>query len=202
MLNNLLKNIPENIRIIITSAGPLVIVIILFLIVGNFGINKVQGVRSQITEATTTQNILTQKLSLLQSVSSTLGNAPDVASSALPSSNSALTAISQLKKLGLLNLLTLTNVKSGTETKDVSGLSRADIAFEIAGSRAQIVAFVESIPTIAPITLVDSVKLNESAGEARATNGVKNFLAPPLSTFPSVNPGLTDFNWEEEKKIL
>lgn len=201
MLNNLLKDIPENIRIIIASVAPLAIVLILFLAVGNFGISQVRDIMSKISEAGTAQNILTQKLSLLQNISTTLGNTPDVASTALPSANSALTAISQLKNLGFLNSIILTNVKAGSETVDPSGLSKVDITFEIAGSRSQIVAFVKSIPGVAPIMLVDSVKLNESQGTARATVGVKTFWAPLPATLPSVGTALTDLTADEKKTL-
>lgn len=201
MFNSLFKSIPENIKIIIASASPLVIVLILFLVVGNFGMGKVRSVRDEITQAETAQNILTQKLTLLQTVSQTLGNAPDIAATALPSSNSALTAISQLKNLGFLNSILLSNVKGGTETKDSSGLSRADITFEITGTRPQIMAFIKSIPGVAPIILVDSVKLNESAGVTRATVGVKTFWSALPTTLPKVGQALTDLT-PEEKNIL
>jgi len=201
MLNNLLKDIPENIKIIIASVAPLLIVLILFLVVGNFGLSQVRGIMSKISDAGKTQNILTEKLNLLQAVSTTLGNAPDVATTALPSANSALTAISQLKNLGFSNSIVLTNVKAGSETVDPSGLSKVDITFEIAGPRSQIVAFVKSIPGVAPVILVDSVKLNESQGTARATIGVKTFWAPLPATLPTVSTALTDLTADEKKTL-
>lgn len=201
MLNNLLKGVPENVRIIIISSAPLAIVLLLFLIVGNFGIKKVNTIRTQVSDETASQRILAQKVNLLQTVSTSLGNSPDIATTALPGSNSALTVISQLKNLGFANSVLLTNIKSGSESKDASGLSKVDISFEISGTKEQVIAFVKSIPGIAPITLVDSVKLNESLGESRANIGVKSYWSVLPTSLPKVTQSLTDLT-VDEKKIL
>lgn len=196
------KNIPENIRIIIVSSAPLAITLILFLIVGNFGISKLKDIRSQVSQSESDRAALTQKLTLLQTVSTTLGNSPDLATNALPSGNSALLSISQIKNLGFSNSLLLSNIKAGSEVKDLSGLSRVDISFEVDGTRGQIISFLKAIGTIAPLTLVDTVKLNESTGSTHATVSVKSFWSPLPGSLPAVGQKLSDLTADEKKIIL
>lgn len=202
MLENLLKDIPENIRVIITNSLPLAIVIILFLFVGNFGVSKITSMGDQVAQATKSNNILTQKVNTLQAVGSIYGNAPDMATTALPSSDSALTAISQIKTLSFLQSLTLSNIKAGTETLDLTGLSRVDISLEAVGSKAQIVAFVKSISGIAPITTVESIKLNESAGSSHATISLRTYWSPLPKTLPAVDQAISDLTPDERATLL
>lgn len=197
----MLKNIPENIKIIITNSAPLAVVLILFLTVGNFGIAKVREIGTQVDRATIDKNVLTQKLDVLQTVNQTLGDAPNLATAALPSSNAVLLSVSQLKNLAFVNTLVLSNIKAGSESKDATGLSKADISFEVSGTRPQIIAFLKATQGVAPIILVDAVKLNESGGVARGTITAKTFWAPLPQTLPSVISAVSDLS-SDEKKIL
>lgn len=189
-------------KIIIASSAPFAIVLILFLVVGNFGIAKVREIGGQVNQATHNKNVLTQKLDVLQTVNQTLGDAPNLATTALPSSNSVLLSISQLKNLAFANALVLSNIKAGGESKDPTGLSRVDVSFDVSGTRPQIITFLKTIPGIAPITLIDAVKLNESGGVAQGTITVKTFWSPLPATLPSVTSAVSDLSADEKKILL
>jgi len=197
-----MKNIPENIKVALTSTAPLVAAIILFLLVGNFGISKVQDLRGQISKAQSDNTILTQKVSLLQNISGTIGNAPSAAAVALPDGNPALAVISQLKNLAAANIISISNIKGGAASDDVTGLGRSNVTFDLDGTIDQIITFLQSVSTIAPITLVDKVKISESGGIAKASISVKSFWAPLPKTLPSTNTQISDLTPDEQAILL
>jgi len=197
----MLDTIPENIKIIITSAAPLTIVLILFLITGSFGIGKVTDLRSQVDTASSQQNTLNQKLNILQTVSPSLSSSSNLATTALPSDNAAILTISQLKFLASTNSVTLSGTKSGAAVIDSTGLSRVDITFDVTGTRPQVITFLKSISTIAPISVVDNIKLNENSGVTRATTTVRAFWSPLPAKLPPVTTALTDLTQDEKDTL-
>lgn len=186
---------------VIISIGPLFAVLILFVLIGNFGISKVRDQRTQIDQATLEQNILLQKLNILRNISSTLGDAPNLATAALPSNNPALLGISQFKNLASTNGISLANIRAGTQITDSSGLLRVDISFDALGTREQITSFLKAISSSAPLSVVDTIKLNENSGASMATVTVKSFWSPLPSKLPAVTAALNDLT-PDEKGVL
>jgi hypothetical protein len=200
-MQNLLKGIPENVKQILSAAIPFAVVVILFLVVGNFGISKVTDLRAQITEATSQKATLTQKLSILQSLSLVAAQSGNLATSALPDSNPSLLVSSQLKLLAGNAGMVISSIKSGAAGVDASGLSRVDISFTVTGARVQIISFLKNIGNIAPVTLIDKISLAETGGVTKADVSVKSFWAPLPKTIPSVDQAITDLT-ADEKKLL
>jgi hypothetical protein len=71
----------------------------------------------------------------------------------------------------------------------------------LVGARAQIFSFLSEIAKIAPITLVDKIKISETGGNVTATISVKTFWVDFPKTIPSVTSPVTDFT-AEERQIL
>ena len=195
------KNIPENIRLALNSILPLVVVLILFVIVGRFGFAKISEVGDQVAASQKDQAVLTQKLELLSTLGETAAAGSQLTAGALPDTNPALIVISQLKGIAGQSGIVIANVKAGAEAKDSSGLSRVDISFEAMGPRAQIIAFAKSVDQIAPITLVDKIKIAESAGAARATISVRSFWAEFPTKLPALTEAISDLT-NDERNIL
>ena len=183
------------------SVAPLLIVAALSVIVGKFGFGKISDLRGQIALSRKDNTTLTQKLNLLTSISETAETGAIASVTALPSTNSALAVISQLKILSSQNGLIMTNMRGAGEAKDNSGLSRADVSFDVSGARVQVIAFLKGIAGIAPITLVDKIKINELGGVARATVSVKSFWAAFPKTLPALNQPLSDLTSSEKKTL-
>lgn len=191
----------ESIKMVITSLAPLLIVLLLFAVVGKFGISKVTDLRTQLNSLQKDQTVLSQKLNILQSLSQTLSQGSGFAMSAFPEDNPALTVISQLKRIAPTGGVSLTNIKAGAEVKDKSGLSRVDVSFEATGPRSSVLAFIKDIQTLAPITLVDKVKITELGGIAKADVSVKSFWSALPTSIPSVAQPITDLT-SQEKSVL
>lgn len=196
-----MKDIPQNIKVVISSVAPLVIVVILFFVVGNFGIAKITDIRAQVANAQRDQNILSQKATLLETVSQTLGNSPDLAATALPEDNASLLVISQLKNISFASGVILSNIKGGPQVPDPSGLSRADINFEVDGSRSQVISYLKALTKMAPITVIDKVKINEVGGGAKAAISIKAYWSPLPKTLPPVDQALSDLT-PDERNVL
>jgi len=111
-MRNLFKDMPESFRQTISACAPLLVVIILFALVGKFGVTKVIEIRSKIVAAENSVATLTQKLNLLQTISSTVASGAPLANSALPSQNPSLAVSSQLKTLAGQDGVLVSSVKS------------------------------------------------------------------------------------------
>lgn len=196
------KNIPDNVKLILSSVGPLIIVIILFFVVGNFGVSRIKLQRSQIKEEENAKQILTQKLNLLQSVSGTVAADSGFSIAAIPDKNPALVVIYQLRVAGARNGIVLSNIKSGGENKDNSGLSRVDISFDIIGPKTQVISFLKSIETITPITNLVKVQINEAGGITRTTANVNSFFAPLPTKLPSLTQPIGDLTQAEKQTLI
>lgn len=193
--------IPKEIQAFALSAGPLLAAIVLFIAVGNFGISKISDVRSQLAKAQADKNIYSQKANLLQSLGSTVLTSSETAAVALPDSNTALAVLSQLKSLGASNGVAISNIKTSAAFKDLSGLSRVDVTFDALGTNPQIIGYLSSVSTIAPISVVDKVKINTSGGVTTANVTVKSFWAALPATLPQLNQTLTGLTPEEQDTL-
>lgn len=195
-----MKKIPENVMMVLKAVLPLVVVAILFVVVGQFGFGKISEVRDQIGSAQNDQKILSQKLEVLRNVAATGAQSSNLAVMALPDSNSSLSVIAQIKVLAGREGLTISEIKSGSPAVGTKGLSAVSISFNVAGTRAQIESFITGIGTIAPISIVDKIKMSESTpGTTLASLNIKSFWAPFPTKIPAVTTALTDLTPAEQQ---
>lgn len=188
----------ENDKEILKSTAPLIIVIILFVIVGKFGISQVTDLRVKINDAKKTQSTLSEKLKILKSLSQTAVSSADSVTFALPKSNPSLQIMSQLKLLASNNLLVLSDIRASISSGDSSNLSSVTTSFNVTGPREQIISFIKSIDSIAPITLVDKMQLSEDKGVNIANISTRTYWAEFPSTIPTVTQSVTDLTVSEK----
>lgn len=194
--------IPENILTVLKTFLPLVVIIILFVTIGQFGFGKISDIRSQIETAKSDQKILTQKLDILRKIESTGEQSSNLVVAALPESNPSLLVVSQIKLLAGKNGLTVGSLKASSPAVGATGLSSVNISFNIAGSRPQIESFIKGVSTFAPITVVDRIKINESApGSSLAAITLKSFWAPFPTKVPAVSQAISDFTPAEQQTL-
>ncbi len=190
-----------NIKLVMNSVLPLTIVVILFIVVGQFGISKVTDLRNQIEKSQKDQTVLAQKIKLLESISSTVEEDSGASLAALPDANPSLIAISQLKNISTLNGIGISGLKSASPVEDSGGLSHISLSFETTGTRSQIVAFLKSLSDIAPITIVEKLKMSETGGVARAAVTVKAYWSNLPKTLPTLTSPITDLTPAEKKTL-
>lgn len=171
------------------------------LIAVRLAISQISALRSELTQSEKDENILRQKESLLTGLGEDILSQANVVVASLPSRGSSLQVISQLKILALRNGVVLSDIKAGAESMEESDLTKTGILFSAQGETRQILSFLESIKNIAPITLVESVKMDFSGGVVDAKISTKSFWSPLPSELPVLTQPVAAIN-EDEKKIL
>jgi len=194
--------IPENIQIIIKSIVPLVIIVILFVILGQIGFGKISAIRTQISGAESDQSVLTQKLNLLRTVSVSGAQNSNIATNSLPDSNASLSVISQLKTLAVNSGLIVTSIKSGTVDSDTDNINDMDIDIGVTGNSInQIESFLSGISTFAPITTLDSVKLSGSTGLISGDIFAKSYWSPFPTELPATIEEFSDLTPQDKQTL-
>ena len=193
--------LPESVRQTAVAAAPLLVVIILFIFVGNFGVSKVIDVRTQIQSANASQATLTQKLNLLQTLSGVASSEAPLAASAVPDANPTLSVISQLKILALEGGIVLTGIKSTSGVSTTNGMNEAAISFTAEGAIPSIFSFLASTAKVAPIMIVDKIAMTEASGSITTDISIKSYWADLPKTIPSVDAPVTDLTVTERDTL-
>jgi hypothetical protein len=194
--------IQENVITAIKAIVPFFIVVILFATVGQFGFGKIVVIRDQIATAQSDQKVLTQKLDILKNVQNAGAESSTLVVSALPDANPALSVFSQIKILAGSVGVTLSGIKAGAPAVDTTGFSTVDIFFNAIGPRNQVESFINAISSFAPISIVDKIKISESApGAALANVSVKSFWAPFPTKVPEITSAITDLTVAEKQTL-
>lgn len=191
----------KNSKEILNSTAPFFIVLVLIIITAKFGLGKVFDQNLEVKKLTLEKTTLNQKIKILSSLTDSTEFRTTSAAIALPELNPSLTVVSQLKSLALQNGIILLGIKAGAETKDTSGLLRVDISFEIDGAKPLIINFIKEVSNIAPITLLDKVKIADSGELTRADISVKSFWSPFPKTISGVTESVNDLT-EQEVQVL
>jgi hypothetical protein len=200
-MNKLLKGLPENIRQTIKAGFPLFIVIILFIYAGNYSFSKAVDLKSKIKSAQKSETILAQKLNVLQTISATAESGARIASLAVPATNPSLSTTSQLRNLAGVNGIIISAIKSSIGSAGTSGLNQTTVSFNVDGPRAQVFRFLSDIGKIAPISLVDKIRITENAGVVMAEISVKSFWADFPKTIPSLTTPISDLTSAEKETL-
>jgi hypothetical protein len=197
-INNLSQSTKEMAKVVIS----LIVIILLSFLVGKFGISNLVDIRNQISDTQKEVTVLTEKLSVLQSLSKTTVESVASVTEALPGSSPALTAISQLENIAAENNVTLTGIKTGAASADISEVVSISTTFQAIGTRDGILAFLKDVETFAPISQVDKVSLSENGGIISANISTKTYWAPFPSTIPTVTQPITDLSVSEKATLI
>lgn len=188
--------------IVVRALLPLLVVVILFVVVGKFGVGKISDIRNQIGSAAADQKVLSQKLDILRRIESNGAQWSNTVVAALPDSNPSLSVMSQIKVLTGMNGLAISEVKAGSPAVDTAGLSSVTTSFSVTGPRSQIESFVGSIASFAPITIVDKIRIIELApGSSIASISVKSFWAPFPTKIPAITQAIPDLTQAEQQTL-
>lgn len=194
-------NITGKEKQIIKSIGPLLVVVVLFIFVGKFGISQISKLQSKIKETEKKRATLVQKLNILNSISQESAEWADLTVYALPRSNPSLQLLSQLRTVSSNNNVVLTSVKVSPGGGGESNLKTIGSSFSVLGTKESIVAFCNGISQIAPMTLISNINLTDEAGMTKADITARTFYADLPKTIPSVTQAVTDLSTSEKEII-
>lgn len=197
-MQNLLKGLPESVQQTISAGLPLAIVIILFVLVGEFGLPKVVEIRAEISSAENSQNTMTQKLKLLQTFSSTASLVTSAANAAVPPTDPSLEVIPQVRTVAAGSGIQLSSIKTSSGQANDSGLNQSVVSFTAEGTRQQIFSFIDGLTKVAPIIIVDKINISEAAGSDKADITADSYWADLPKTIPSIDAPISDLTPAEK----
>jgi hypothetical protein len=196
-----MKKIPENVVIILKAVLPFIAIVVLFVILGRIGVDKISETRQKITDVQSEQLALIQKLEMLRTV--TAGGMADAnfVISALPDSNPSLLVISQLRSLADKDGVSLKSIKSINTGGEGTEYNSVQINFLVLGNKESISLFLNDIKSIAPICTLASARMTELDSNFVSNVTVKTFWAPLPTRLPASIFEYEDLS-ADEKQIL
>lgn len=182
------KLLGPNLRIILFPFLAIAALIILIFIVANTGYSRISSRLEELQGVQKDEAVLEQKLEILREIEEGILAQSDVSLIAMPDKNPALWMVGQLNGVAAPNSVYLFENKLRSESKDDSGLSNIEFETSVRGGQAQILNFLKAINSLAPISTIESVNLEEDKGTLVAELKIKVYWAdlptklPPLTT--------------------
>lgn len=170
--------------------------VLLFSLVMKIGVTKISEQRKTISESTATQGVLQQKESFLREVETEVSDFVDASANAIPEKNPALTMIAQLKNLAVVQGLTLTSFKVGSDSL-TSGVSSVEVTFGVDGTTTNVLSFIQALSTAAPISSIEKAKVNTVGGIASANVSLKVYFAEYPTKLPALTEPISTLSAEE-----
>ncbi|MBI2066031.1 hypothetical protein HYT60_00795 [Candidatus Woesebacteria bacterium] len=175
----------------------LLVSIILFVFGARTGIAKISEQGSTLNDIRKTQGILQQKENLLREIATEVSSQVDVLANVVPEKNPALIMISQIKNLAAVSGITITTFKISA-ANDAGNVSFVDVSFDADGDLVSLVAFLKTIKTLAPLSTIDTVKMNQQGGVASANARIRVYFAGYPTKLPSLTEAVNELTGEEE----
>ena len=125
----------------------------------------------------------------------------DAATIAMPDKNPSLIALSQLKTLAENNGLNLSEIKIGSKTSDKSGTFKTTILFEAEGALFQVLNYLVSIKSMAPLSVINRVDITQRGEVIRASVSLVVFWAPLPTKLPAISEPVRELSADETNLI-
>lgn len=191
----------KDLKLLLSAGLPFLASLLLFVSTLKFGFAKVSEVRTKLAKTRVDVATLEQKVDILSDITDNISTVSGASSTALPDTNPALIAISQLKLKALEKGLVLTNIKTSGEIPEEGGVKKVNITFDIEGSRVLVFAFLGEVDNIAPLSAIEKTKLSEVGGATRGSIVVKSFWAELPTKLPSLTEKIASLTPDETKTL-
>jgi Tfp pilus assembly protein PilO len=172
-------------------------VVVIGIIAGRNMVGRVLSLRSDISEAQSSVEILEGRLAILRGLSGRVDVYESNVLSAIPVSNSTLVATAQIKSIANNNGLLLTDIRSIASASEDKELSSLNIRFSLVGSYEQVQSFVEEISNVTPLMNLSDLNISLRGGEATADVSLSTFWGPLPTELPPINKPIQDLNADE-----
>jgi Tfp pilus assembly protein PilO len=190
----------KQLRPLLVPVASLLLVLFLFV----FGVTRALGLiedkRGELSLAQKDENTLEQKQQVLTELGSEATTFASVTSDALPEKNASLIMISQIKGLAAQRLLVISDLKIGRAVEDGS-LTKAQLQFDIDGDPGQVVILIRELASVAPLSRLDSVSINQSGDVVRASVALSVYSASFPEQLPAIKEPLSSLT-DREREVL
>ena len=178
--------IPQKMKVMLMPLGLLSIMIVLILIIFKVGVSRIGTQRTDLQKATKNETILGQKQQVLQTIENDILSFADATVVAMPDKNPSLVALSQLKTLAEGAGLFLNNIEIGGKAISKSGTLKTTISFEVEGTLSQVLNYLVSTKSFAPLSTIDRVEMAQAGGVIRASVDLAVYWAPLPTKLPAI----------------
>jgi hypothetical protein len=193
--------ISQKMKVMLLPSILFLVMVVLSVIVFKVGFTKISAQRTELKKANKNETILAQKQQVLQTLENNILAYADTALVAMPDKNPSLMALSQLKTLAEKNEITLSEINIGGKTSDKSGILKTTISFDAEGLLFQVLNYISSIKSFAPLSVVDSVEIVQIGGIARASVSLAVFWVPLPTKLPAISEPVRELSADETNII-
>jgi len=189
--------LPPNMEVMAVPLVLLIVLLFLFIFAAKIGLSRLNSQKQKLAVTRREELVFRQKQEILQEVQEEVLSLADLSATAVPDKNPALAVISQLRNFASSKGVILSNLQVASRGKVGKGLSRVEVGFEAEGDFSAVINFLEEIGKTAPISRVEGVEINQSAGTTRATVSLASFWAPFPEKLPPLTEPVKDLSAEE-----
>lgn len=163
--------------------------------------NQIQILKTKVTAAEKTTNILQDKVDTLSEFRKIVTNETvNSLNAALPETNSALLMLSHVKTLAQKHSLVFSNLDVTTPSQE-ENLFKVELKFDLDGSFEQVISFLRDLKFYAPINNVQDVEFVSGTDISRSTVSVVVYFAEYPSKLPALTEPITNLT-PNEMEIL
>jgi hypothetical protein len=178
------------------------ILISLFLYVGNTMYGKILGQISEINSLKRDNQILQNKVEGLKNYQTVSFPDSEVLLSALPKENPALLMMSRIKKIAEEFSVVVTGRTTSFSEIEKSGTFSSKISFAIEGDVKSLMNFLLKFSEVAPISTFDTVSFDiDSSGNAKGNAEMSVYFAKLPETLPDVKEAVNKLTPDEEVMV-
>ena len=193
-----MENIYLRYKPIFIPVSVLVIALFLELFVGKSLWSRYSRVRLNLNEVNSTIDVFEKRLTKLRLASEEAPVYSSSAQLALPSKNSALAVVSQLRNIAFENELNIENLSlEGQLEGEGSTLSRFDLSFKLNGEFDRISAFLSELPKLLPLVNITTLDVNDRNDLVEAKIEVVSFWARLPTELPPITEPVIELSQDE-----
>jgi hypothetical protein len=193
--------IPQKMRVMLLPLALLLTMVVLAIIVFKVGVARIGTQRAELRKATKNETILTQKQQVLQTLENSILSYADTVIIAMPDKNPSLIALSQIKILAERDTVSLSNIKIGSRVKDKSGTFKTTILFEVEGTLFQVLNYLISTKSFAPLSVIERLEIAQAGGVIRASVNLSFYWVPLPTKLPAISEPVRELSANETNLI-
>src|SRR5258708_7664018 len=201
-----MKTFLENdLKLLSIPLGILLVIFALGFISGKIILDNISRLNGELSNNTTSENMLQTKLSSLQKINDVVSSESQAAIIALPGTNSVISTLSEIQTQAVLFGLTINNIRSSDLqlAGQTNTAVETDIDFNADGSFTNIASFIKAIKNSAPINRFDTLRISTQSLSGvnlyRLNATLATYWAPLPTTIPAITEPLVQLSGDDQK---
>jgi len=188
-------------RIVLIPVITFVGLIILYVVLFKIGFDRVNAERARLKNVVDDEKNLIEKESLLKSIQAQIMPVANNSIEALPEKNPAALVVSEIRNSAAINGVVINNLTAGGPIDPEEDIFSATISFDAVAPLFQVLAFLENLEKIAPISQITSASLNQQDELTQATVSLKVHWSPLPENIPKVTESVNPLTAEDQDVI-